>query len=59
MMPCYKVLQAESVAFEQVVEIKVLEPVQIKRTIDDESTQTEDLSQRTYKFVSIKKQSLI
>lgn len=46
-----KSFKAESVVFEQVVEIKVLEPVQIKRTIDDESTQTEDLSQRTYRFV--------
>lgn len=43
--------KAESAGFEQVVEIKVLEPVKIKKTIDQGETEVEELSQKTYRFV--------
>jgi hypothetical protein len=42
--------QSETAAFEQVVEIKVLEPVKIKKTIDGGDTVAEQLDPKTYRF---------
>lgn len=43
--------QSETAAFEQVVEIKVLEPVKIKKTIDKGETVSENLDPKTYRFI--------